>query len=392
MTLPMATTGEKQNGDILPKGVTKNKKFIHLNVSGMKYITLKETLDEFPGTLLGNEERRRSFYVEALNAYYFDRHRECFEAILYYYQSGGTLFRPSHVPMDVFVREARFFGISSDVIANLHKLEGYLQEENEEEEDFEMPVNDFQRRMWLLFDSPDSSFPARIIGCVSILIILVSIVAFCLETVPQYHNTMYVGQHVPGPTEPTKTLLLATTKGNNVNDTPTVTGTEPVKRVINMINIIEVVSISWFSIEYLLRLTFSPNKWTFFKSFLNLIDLVAILPFFVVMLVKSETGSSLAVVRVARLTRVFRIFKLSRHSMGLQILGSTLKASMKELCMMLVVICFSVIMFSSAIYYAEHEGVESTFNSIPSAFWYLYSYIGIQIIDLYLFNSSLIYS
>ena len=56
--------------------------------------------------------------------------------------------------------------------------------------------------------------------------------------------------------------------------------------------------------------------------------------------------------------------------MGLQILGSTLKASMKELCMMLVVICFSVIMFSSAIYYAEHEGVESTFNSIPSAFWY----------------------
>ena len=38
------------------------------------------------------------------------------------------------------------------------------------------------------------------------------------------------------------------------------------------------------------------------------------------------SGSSLAVVRVARLARVFRIFKLSRHSMGLQILGSTLKA------------------------------------------------------------------
>ena len=62
--------------------------------------------------------------MDCLNAYYFDRHRECFEAILYYYQSSGTLFRPSHIPMTVFVQEVRFFGISEDVIANLHKLEG----------------------------------------------------------------------------------------------------------------------------------------------------------------------------------------------------------------------------------------------------------------------------
>lgn len=40
---------------------------------------------------------------------------------------------------------------------------------------------------------------------------------------------------------------------------------------------------------------------------------------------------SLAILRVIRLVRVFRIFKLSRHSKGLQILGRTLKASMREL-------------------------------------------------------------
>ena len=56
--------------------------------------------------------------------------------------------------------------------------------------------------------------------------------------------------------------------------------------------------------------------------------------------------------------------------MGLQILGSTLKASMNELGMMLCVICFSVILFSSAIYYAEHKSNASMFVSIPSAFWY----------------------
>ena len=88
---------------------------------------------------------------------------------------------------------------------------------------------------------------------------------------------------------------------------------------------------------------------------LNLIDLVAILPFFFIMAVEKHTGSSLAVVRIARLARIFRIFKLTRHSMGLQILGSTLRASLNELCMMVCVLCFSVILFSSAIYYAEHR-------------------------------------
>lgn len=45
----------------------------------------------------------------------------------------------------------------------------------------------------------------------------------------------------------------------------------------------------------------------------------------------SNQAMSLAIFRVIRLVRVFRIFKLSRHSKGLQILGRTLKASMREL-------------------------------------------------------------
>lgn len=45
----------------------------------------------------------------------------------------------------------------------------------------------------------------------------------------------------------------------------------------------------------------------------------------------TNQAMSLAILRVIRLVRVFRIFKLSRHSKGLQILGRTLKASMREL-------------------------------------------------------------
>ena len=75
---------------------------------------------------------------------------------------------------------------------------------------------------------------------------------------------------------------------------------------------------------------------------MNIIDLLAILPYFITLGTEladdgsdaarsSNQAMSLAVLRVIRLVRVFRIFKLSRHSKGLQILGQTIRASMREL-------------------------------------------------------------
>ena len=68
---------------------------------------------------------------------------------------------------------------------------------------------------------------------------------------------------------------------------------------------------------------------------MNLIDLAAIVPYFVALGTElarrrgvGQPAMSLAILRVIRLVRVFRVFKLSRHSRGLQILGQTLKASM----------------------------------------------------------------
>ena len=67
--------------------------FINISVSGMKYETLKSTLRRFPNTLLSDRKKRKPYYNDETRCYYFDRNREGFEAILYYYQSGyGCIF------------------------------------------------------------------------------------------------------------------------------------------------------------------------------------------------------------------------------------------------------------------------------------------------------------
>ena len=73
---------------------------IRINVTGVPYVTFRDTVEQFPATLLGSEHRRIRYYVRSLDAYFFDRNRECFEAILYYYQSGGNVLKLC--PMDSY--------------------------------------------------------------------------------------------------------------------------------------------------------------------------------------------------------------------------------------------------------------------------------------------------
>ncbi|XP_035758514.1 potassium voltage-gated channel subfamily A member 5-like, partial [Egretta garzetta] len=99
----------------------------------------------------------------------------------------------------------------------------------------------------------------------------------------------------------------------------------------------------------LVRFFACPSKPEFSRNIMNIIDIVAIIPYFITLGTElaheqqqpgagssnggggQQQAMSLAILRVIRLVRVFRIFKLSRHSKGLQILGQTLKASMREL-------------------------------------------------------------
>uniref|UniRef100_A0A1A8CXR3 Potassium voltage-gated channel, shaker-related subfamily, member 3 n=2 Tax=Nothobranchius kadleci TaxID=1051664 RepID=A0A1A8CXR3_NOTKA len=323
-----------------------------INISGLRFETQLKTFNQFPDTLLGDPRKRMRYFDPLRNEYFFDRNRPSFDAILYYYQSGGRIRRPVNVPIDIFSEEIRFYQLGEEAMEKFREDEGFIKEDERV-----LPKNDFKKQVWLLFEYPESSGPARGIAIVSVLVILISIVIFCMETLPEFRDEKD----------------LATVA-------PTVNGTAPYvpSPFTDPFFVIETLCIIWFSFELLVRFFACPSKTTFSKNIMNIIDIVAIIPYFITLgteLAERQTNSgqqamSLAILRVIRLVRVFRIFKLSRHSKGLQILGQTLKASMRELGLLIFFLFIGVILFSSAVYFAEADDPSSSFTSIPDAFWW----------------------
>ena len=320
---------------------------IIINVSGLRFETYEKTLRQFPDTLLGSTAKRDFYYDSESNEYFFDRNRSSFEAILFFYQSNGKLVRPSGVPFHVFSDEVKFFELGKEHLQRLEAEEGYISDEKPV-----MPTNPTQKKIWELFEYPDSSLPARILALWSVSVILLSIVVFCLETLPSIRC-------VEDPSGPgcDKYIKNGTSKSK--------TGEKH-----DVWFVIEILCICWFTLEYVVRLLSSPQKLVFIRTFLNIIDLVAILPYYITLPMNEARVTSLAVLRVIRLVRVFRIFKLSRHSKGLQVLGYTLRSSSRELAMLIFFLLIGVVLFASAVFYAEQDSEKSQFNSIPDAFWW----------------------
>ncbi|ESO91403.1 hypothetical protein LOTGIDRAFT_105753 [Lottia gigantea] len=319
---------------------------LFFNVSGRKFETWRTTLEKYPDTLLGSNERE-FFYDEEIKEYFFDRDPDIFRHILNYYRT-GKLHYPKHECISAYDEELAFFGIMPDLIGDCcfedykdRKRENCerLMDDKDSEAGDTNPAGNLREKMWRAFENPHIGTTALVFYYVTGFFIAISVIANVIETVP-----------------------CGVLPGTRVNPPCGV-------RFHVAFFCLDTACVMIFTAEYLLRAYAAPDRCKFMRSVMSIIDVVAILPYYIGLVITDNDDVSGAFVTL-RVFRVFRIFKFSRHSQGLRILGYTLKSCASELGFLLFSLTMAIIIFATVMFYAEKNVTNTKFTSIPAAFWY----------------------
>lgn len=369
-----------------------------VNVSGRKFELLQSELRRSLSSTLRQlhpDESCPEFLetrseITGQAEYYLPRRANAFEAILSY-SRGGSLCAPLDLCPTAWIEELQFYQLknahvsaccassdddSSLGMANIIAAAAEAAKKKDLKAAFaaENCWQRWSRRAWEITDGEgwtDGAWPnasktmSSVFTLISMSVLVASVITFCIETDPFFRvKEQVLCLNLDG---------SACTEAQNGTATCECTIHE-VENQDPVLYALEAAFIAWFTFELVFRFLVSPNKGTFWVDFLNWVDLIAILPFYITLGLSNEgDASKLSILRVIRLIRVFRVFKLSRHSAGLQIIGKAFYRSKNELAQLLIFVGIAVILFASAIFYCEYQDEDpfgTPYNSIPGTFWW----------------------
>lgn len=410
----------------------EDEKFV-INVSGRRFETWRNTVEKYPDTLLGSSERdffydelTKEYFFDRdpdifrhiLNYYrtgklHYPKH-ECLMA----YDEELAFF--GIIP-DV-IGDCCYEDYRDRKRENAERmLDDRISETNGEKE---QENRSLREQMWRAFENPHTSTAALVFYYVTGFFIAVSVVANVVETVPCtiiskiHQNLRYYKQQESlaaavaaaqlQQQQQQQAQAQLTNNNMTIRNSSSLSAQDPVQSSTTPITTttqatfstfysdhynnynyyyqeaenlscgdtfkvaffcLDTACVMIFTAEYLLRLYAAPNRCKFMHSVMSLIDVVAIMPYYIGLGIKDNDDVSGAFVTL-RVFRVFRIFKFSRHSQGLRILGYTLKSCASELGFLVFSLAMAIIIFATVMYYAEKNVDGTTFTSIPAAFWY----------------------
>ncbi|KAK6489306.1 potassium voltage-gated channel subfamily G member 3-like [Huso huso] len=354
-----------------------------LNVGGIKYAFPRDVIKDFPlrrvSRLHGCVSEKEVLevcddYDRERNEFFFDRHSEAFGFIMLYVKYGKLRFAPQMCEL-AFYNEMIYWGLESAHLEfccqrrlddRMSETYTYYSEEDTKtedelrvEEEGEHPAGRGRRsakwleRMRRTFEEPMSSIAAQILASVSVIFVIVSMVLLCASTLPDWK----------------------TAENRSVDEH------RYTEHLTDHSGIIEAVCIGWFTAECIVRFIVSKDKCKFMRRPLNIIDMLAITPYYISVLMTGLTGENSQLqragvtLRVLRMMRIFWLIKLARHFLGLQTLGLTLKRCYREMVMLLVFICVAMVIFGALSQLLEHgldlDMGNEDYASIPAACWWV---------------------
>ncbi|XP_033834727.1 potassium voltage-gated channel subfamily G member 3-like [Periophthalmus magnuspinnatus] len=342
-----------------------------LNVGGRRFPFTSDLVTHLPLSRLSrlnrcvSESELLEFcddYDRETNELFFDRHSDAFSFIVAYAQHGALRLAPSMCELS-FLNELLYWGLDSAELQTCcqRRLDQrmsdcyvhffpecrfsdyglFYQSDRHIGEGCGSRWRGWMEAVRRTFEEPTSSLAAQILASLSVLFVLISMVMLCASTLPDWSRDETMETH----------------------------------------RLVESICIGWFTAECTLRFLVSQDKCEFVRRPLNVIDILAIAPYYVSVLVSFLTGEDSelqragVMLRVLRMMRIFWLIKLARHFLGLQTLGLTLRRCYREMLTLLVFVGVAMAIFSAWAQLLEYgldlRARNQDYASIPAACWWV---------------------
>lgn len=131
-----------------------------------------------------------------------------------------------------------------------------------------------------------------------------------------------------------------------------------------LLGVTEAIIVIIFTFEYMLRLYVSDRKISYVFSFYGLIDLAAIIPFYI------SSGIDLRSLRIFRMLRLFRLMKFLRYNKAIRRFSKAFIIAREEIVLFGVVTAMLLYLSAVGIYYFENEAQPDAFKSIFHSLWW----------------------
>lgn len=350
------TRMNSSNNNELGQAWSAQDKKITINIRGTTYETFESTLAKYPDTLLGCSQKRDEYYDQETRQFCFNRDRQAFNAILFYYQSSGKLIRPNDVKEETFLDDLKFFEIDPWNVTDLEYGPHNFKKPEKSNKVDGLKIGERGRlRMetsWRAsMGNTNKQYPVCnvILSWPCAVCVVVYLFTTCLSSMPEYQSAV-------------------STSCKNENTTRLIISHD------NPIVLVRFLCSIWFVLEVILRFGLSLFKFQYFFSFVGAIDIISATSTFVQLLLRPtdtcpQSDVLMRLSNILRLSSFVCIFKLSRFSAGLRLFGQTLKACFGQFILSVYCIGMCVLFYSAIIYYSESEQNENI-QSIFDAFWY----------------------